>query len=459
MKQGTKNKYIIPVCLGLLYFVIGSGYQYSDLLITTSCGIELWTALFSGNFFDFYNITYTDIVNSGYMIVNGVPGYDFLMYVIFAIWNFPLWLAKYIFKINIWESVLALIWAKGIVFLFSILVGKKISDIALRIGMEKEKIKLAIGLFFTSTIYAIGTLIMSQYDVIYLWLLLISIDYYLQNDMKKFIIFSAIAFPIKSISFFVFIPLLLYKEKDIIKIILSLICELIPWGILKLLFERNDNSGIFDNMLCIFANKITIMDYEIPLFPFVMLIFYVMCYLMKTHNDKKEFDKTTIAIAFLSYQIFVMICLGNPYWAVVLLPFQIFLIIYDNVNWLTIILCTLSDLCYVVNRIWEIQWSVNVNVLKASFIGKTFGERADETNDVIQLLHKELPAVYEMAEDRLGAYTYGGFLVFSILLIYIVLGKKHINIEQKESYLYLAYAFRIVCSIFILLLPIIAFIF
>lgn len=459
MKQVTKTKYIIPICVGLLYFIIGSAYQYSDLLITTSCGIELWTAIFSGNFFDFYNVTYTDVVNAGWVIVDGVPGYDFLMYVIFAIWNFPLWIAKYVFKVNIWESVLALTWAKGIVFLFSILVAKKTADIALRIGIEKDKIQAAIGMIFTSTIYVLGTLIMSQYDVIYLWLLLISIDYYLQNDMKKFIIFSAIAFPIKSISFFIFIPLLLYKEKDVMKIMLSVVCVLIPWVILKLLFERNDNSGIFDNMLCIFANKITIMDYEIPIFPFAMIIFCAMCYLMKTHTDNKEFNKMTITIAFLSYQIFVMICLGNPYWAVVLLPFQILLIMYDEVNWITVILCTLSDLCYVINRIWEIQWSINVNVLKGSFIGKIFGERVDDTNDVIQLLHKALPEVYEMAEDRIGAYTYGGFLVFSILLIYIILNKKTCGIEQKSSYLYLAYTFRIICSIFILLLPIIAFVF
>lgn len=76
MKQ-KRLKYTVLLFVGLLYFIIGSAYQYSDLLITTSCGLELWTALFSGKFFEFYNVTYTDIVNSGYIITDGIPGYDF----------------------------------------------------------------------------------------------------------------------------------------------------------------------------------------------------------------------------------------------------------------------------------------------------------------------------------------------------------------------------------------------
>lgn len=380
------------------------------------------------------------------------------MYVFFAIWNLPLWIAKYVFGANIWESALALTWAKGIDFFFSILVGKKIANVALRIGIKKEKICLVIGLFFSSSIYVLGTLIMSQYDVIYLLFLLMSIDAYLQNDMKKFVIFSAIAFPIKSISFFVFMPLLLYREKNIVKIVLYTISVLFPWGIMKLLFVKNENTGIADNMLCMFKNKIVIMDYEIPLFPFVMFMFCAMCYMIKTHVDKKEFDRTTITIAFLSYQIFFVICLGNPYWAVVLIAFQILFIMYAGENWLTVLLCTLSDLCYVLNRIWEMQWSVDTKVLKGSFIGKIFGVRPDDTDNVIQLLHKELPSVYDMLESRIGAYTYGGFLVFTILLLYVVFNK-NCEIEQKKSYLYVAYAFRILCSIVILVLPIIAFVY
>lgn len=452
-------KYIALICMGFIYFVIGSAYQYSDLLITTSCGIELWTVLFSGDFFEFYNVTYTDIANAGYVIMDLTPGYDFFMYVVFAIWNFPLWIAKYVFKVNIWESVLALTWAKGIVFFFSALVGKKIADIGFRIGIEKEKIHLAIGIFFTSTIYVLGTLIMSQYDVIYLVLLLMSIDAYLQNDMKKFILFSAIALPIKSISFFVFIPLLLYKEKKIIKILVSSVCVLIPWGILSLLFERNDNTGIMDNLLYIFKNQVVIMNYEIPLFPFVMVIFCVMCYLLKTDEDSEKFNKTTIAIAFLAYQIFFVICLGNAYWAVVMLPFQILFIMNGEMNWLTLLMCTISDLSYVINRIWEMQWSVDVKVLRGSFLGKMFGERADDTDNVIQLLHKKLPAVYEILETRLGAYTYGCFFVCSLLLLYIVWYKKTEAIEKKKSYLYAVFVFRVICSFAILLLPIIAFVY
>lgn len=454
-----KRTYIVVGFIALIYFILGSAYQYSDLLITSSHGIEVWTALFSGNLFDYYNITYTDISNSGYEILGGIPGYDFLLYIIFSIWNFPLWIVKYIFKVNIWHSVLALTWIKGIVFFFSILTVKKIVDLCKILEMEKNKIYLSIGLFFSSSIYILGAMEMSQYDVIYLFMLVASVEAYLKNDMKKFILWSAIAFPIKSLSFFIFLPLLLYKEKNLIKIFVSGICVLIPWGILRLLFERNSNSGILDNMMCMFSNKIYVMDYEIPLFPFAIFIFYLLCYLVKPNESKNKFNRTTLMIAFLAYQIFFVLCMGNAYWAVVMLPFQILFMTYDRINGMAILISTCSDLFYVINRIWAAQWSLDTKILKGSFIGKICGERSDDTDNILQVIQKYIPSLYSAMESRMGAYTYALFFIFSCLLFWVVLSPKKYLVDMKDRELKWILGLRVLASIIVFLLPVIAFIF
>lgn len=453
-----KSVCIITGIIMLLYFILGSAFQYSDLLITTSHGIEVWTALFNGEFFNYYNVTATDIVNSGYEIVGVIPGYDFLIYVVFAIWNFPLWIVKYVFKVDIWNSVIALTWAKGIVFFFSAWVVKEIINLCKTLEMKKENCYLMIGLFFSSAIYILGAMEMSQYDVIYLVILIASLDAYIKDNMKKFVLLSAIAFPIKSISFFIFMPLLLYKEKNLIKIFISGIAVLIPWGILKFLFVRNSNNGIVDNMMCIFSNKLYVMDYEIPLFPFVIIVFYLICYLIKPNENKTLFNKTAITISFLSYQLFFMICMGNVYWAVAMLPFQILFITYEQISCMGILFGTLSDFCYVINRIWAAQWCIDTKILKGSFIGKIWGNREDDTNNIIQVIHKYFPSIYDILESRIGAYSYALFIIFSCFLFAVIFCKDKNLIQNGERELKLVLALRIVISMVIYLLPVVAYV-
>ena len=90
-------------------------YFYTDVAITTRSGIDFWTFLFDGQIGQFYelskNMTFYDTLHCDAL-------YDFSVYIIFAIWDFPLWLVEKFNGIDALYSTPCLLWAKGIMLPF-----------------------------------------------------------------------------------------------------------------------------------------------------------------------------------------------------------------------------------------------------------------------------------------------------------------------------------------------------
>lgn len=115
MEKKTKLAYLFISVAFLIFFY---GYFYSDILITTSHGINFWDVIFSGKILDFHALCCSDVENAAYSITTIYAGYDFPIYILFGIWNFPLWVIRKLTGINIWECVPAMMWAKSIILFF-----------------------------------------------------------------------------------------------------------------------------------------------------------------------------------------------------------------------------------------------------------------------------------------------------------------------------------------------------
>ena len=67
----------------------------------------------------------------------------------------------------------------------------------------------------------------------------------------------AVAVPVKSLAVFLFPALLLYKEKNVLRICLHTAALFLPWLLLQFLFPMGDgNGGNLDNILVIFGQKL-----------------------------------------------------------------------------------------------------------------------------------------------------------------------------------------------------------
>lgn len=449
-----KKQYVV---IGIIYLLIFYAYMYSDILITTSHGINFWDILFQGKIRDFYNLCISDIDNSAYQIYNEA-GYDILIYIIFAIWNFPLWLIKHFFKINIWHSALAMIWAKSLVLFFCILNWKAILKICKKMNMNEQQLHTVSLLLISSPLLFSCVFVFSQYDVIYLFFVLLAVYYYLDDNDKMFLGMMAIAIPIKPLAAFVFPPLILYKEKNVFKIMGQTFCILSPWALLKVILPAKFGAG-YVLVFMLFKNKIVVEFEAISLFVLLNIAFYILCYCIKFNEI--SFKKNVIQICYLSFYVFLSVCIGSPYWYILMLPFQIILICANWENrYISAILETCYSLCIIAYHVWQIPWGFDAKLVRSTYIGKVFGQREDYSDTVLDIFHTYCPTLYDLADGRVKGYLFGLFLVISLVFIYI-------NVVRSESEFSLSnteipktfYYIRLIACFGVGMIPMIAYVF
>ena len=210
---------VAGVVINILFFVC---FMQADIVLTARHGMNIWETIVQGKFSHFYE----------YNLNAGVTGrvsavcfamYEYAVYFLFAIWNLPLWLIEHFAKVDVLNSIIGLLWVKAILVPFCLIAFKEFIEISELLGAKKESIYEAKTLLLVSPILVQSVIVMSEYDIIAIAIILIAIKYYLKDDMKKSILFFSLAMPFKYFAAFFLIPLLLYKEKRIIYIILDLI--------------------------------------------------------------------------------------------------------------------------------------------------------------------------------------------------------------------------------------------
>lgn len=458
MKQIEKKKIFGGIVCGV-YLLLFYAFMYSDILITTSHGINLWDILFDGKLLDFYKICTSDVNNAAYEIYN-IAGYDFLIYIVFAIWNFPLWVARRFFEINIWESALAMMWAKSLLLLFTVLSAYSMVKICRTLSFERKRIEQTVMLFGTSSLLFSCVFVMSQYDIMYLFLMLEAFNCFLKKQLKGFTFYMALALPFKPISLFLFAPLLLYKEKNIFKICVHTISVLLPWIALKIVFSSVANDAYMGNVLIMFRTKIQIANVEIPLYVLAVLLLYFLCYILQTPQDEKQFQLGSLRIAFVAYAMFFMICGGNPYWLILLVPFQCLLIMANEKSaYVSVVVETITSLCLVASHVWLIRWLFDVRLLKSTYVVKLFGERNDNTNNILDIIQSAAPSLYDLAIDSASGLLFGVFFAGTCVFAWLNCGRMEANaLEAKEIPNYI-FGIRLALGIGICLLPVVAYVF
>ena len=110
IKQKTFNR-ILAVGAVLLAVLLLVSHGYNDIIVTTRHGINFWDILLDGDFFAFYELNRCESGNWVYAKAQGCA-YNILVYVIFALWNLPLYLLERFAGLDVMNTVPCLIYAK-----------------------------------------------------------------------------------------------------------------------------------------------------------------------------------------------------------------------------------------------------------------------------------------------------------------------------------------------------------
>lgn len=360
---GLKSWIILLIIPVICYSI----YLYTDIIETTSNSLKIWYLIFGdGKLSDFYTYRYPLLENAPQ------AGYDFFIYIIFAIWNIPLFIFEKITSVSYTNYYITVLYAKSIIILFLVLTAIQVYKLTMLISGDKTKASWSVFsfVFSVSVFQTIG--IIGGYDIISVFFTLCGIVAYFQNRDKHFLLYFSFAIACKLFAVWIFVPLVLLKYKKIPNIILSALAGIQMILIPKILFAI---SGFIHNIFAdsvqgevagvdisaanipqtgistveegiaqvdagtqlsqivsishsnivsdfIWGGEAPITAPVVPAFFFFTFILWVWCWFRKEKLSKYQ----TIFVVLLGMSIFILTCNTYPYWFILIAPYMAILV-------------------------------------------------------------------------------------------------------------------------------------
>ena len=378
--RGTVNlPQLILMGAGLLFCLVTM--FYADMTVTGPFSVLLWDALLDGKPFSFYGMC----LSSGIAPEGAV--YDIGLYVVFAVWNLPVWILYRFAGISL-TAPGALLWYKllpTIAVLVSVNVVREIAEV---LGMER-KVAMEAGVFFLmSSMVILPVFVTAQYDSMPLYCILKGVLWYLKDIKgdksaaedgvyrnsertiggKKahfyYLLWFAFSLVLKPLGILILFLFIILREKRMIGIILELVqgCSLlILCKVLCSVSEdyRNSTGGFLQQHLPDLLQAQVDGGYgAISVFALGLVLLYIAAYLYDG-TEKSALENGRMAVV-LSYGIWAVFCaFGNmtPYWTIYLAPFLVLTMWLSGVKREQMLLVDLiGELCLVIVMIMKFSW-------------------------------------------------------------------------------------------------------
>lgn len=434
-----KKVYIIAECILLLFMLfLALNHTYNDLLITAKQGMKFWDVLFAGKPLSFYKEATMTTGNPYYSDVQRAS-YPFGFYLTFALWNLPVWIIQNALGTNIYNTILVMFWEKILLIVFIFLCANQIFRIVDSFENYKEKANQAVWLFLTSLLTLIYTCSVGQYEIITVFFILVGFEAWLKNNSIKFLVMFAIAFSFKYFAFVLFVPLLLLKEKNILKVIVKTILLTIPTVALMFIFPNasSGNELMFNLLPYFFSIHIDMSGFLsgviISVYPVVMIILCLWCFLSKPSKDTVM--QYAIFAMLVSMGSFCLLAEIYPYWSVLAVPIFVLSIVFSNGNYnkmiaLETILCGGLTASFFVKFYWVTGvFSVYATGILQKIFGTDYVLNAPKKTSVLSLVSFISDEKIELARSFLAGFL---ILIWAVMLYFTYPGRK--KYEEFETY-------------------------
>ncbi len=314
---GTARPSWGQIALAAAFLFLFYTLVYSDILITVQHSLNLWDYLVEGKLGRFYAESYGAVETLGYHTGDSVF-YDFPLYIVFALWNLPLWLLRRFAGVSILTNPLCVAWAKSLLLVFTGLALWALGRVCGALGLAKEDAGWARFLTLSSALFLSAVVLLGQYDIIAISLMLLGLEGYLRGDTGRFLLFFALSAPMKFFTLLAFVPLLLLREKRISRILLQLCSAVSLLLLFRLLFHSEvRGDGLF---WFIFASELPLSVGSVYLFVAGMAALVLCCYCRPAGQGPRE-GQWAVYLCLVSYSIFFLTVNTYPYWILYLVPF------------------------------------------------------------------------------------------------------------------------------------------
>lgn len=305
---------LLALCvLAVLAFLL---WNHPDIEETARHTRILLEDLFHGRFFSFYEDTMAGRGTYGY---SNAAHYHIAFYLLCAIWNLPLYLLDQLVSV---PDLVFVYWTKLISAGAWILSGLLLGALGRRLKADARWCNALPLCFWLCPVAFFTVLAMGQYDSVCLVFLLWALLLYLDDRMIAFTMVMGLAIVCKMFALFLVIPLLLLREKRILR--------LAGYGLLSLwlylpgtvLFWHRDGDASFFNSLI--ADRLFVTELPFAggasLFLVLLALLYAVCWAWPS-TDLQALKQR---VPYLCLTVFALLFLcvdWHPQWLILLTPF------------------------------------------------------------------------------------------------------------------------------------------
>lgn len=332
---GAVDWALLAVLLVLSYVV----FLYGDVRATFEHSFNFLDAVFSGRLRDFYTISIQH-TSTGHPAVYDVP-----LYAIFALWNLPTYAVYKITGFSYLNSTPAELWLKTMIVVAALASAKVLAEFARDLGVERPRTRWVAFFFLSSMSVFMPVFVVVQYDILLVLVMLLAMRAYARGSLRGFLGWFLLANTLKLFAIFLFIPLILLREKRIRVAIAELATGMLGIVACRLLYRGDPGhqaatGGFTDGMMDrLRATHIGWIGGEapvmaIPLFVVFIIGVAVFAYAARPSSERER-NVLAVYLGMAVYLVFMALVPLNPYWLVLVAPFTV-LIIFLNTRHLVL---------------------------------------------------------------------------------------------------------------------------
>ena len=403
-----KNKKYVIVFI-LLFLTLIQVY-YTDTRSTTRQGILFWEALFSGRFFQYYSIN-LQAKQNGLMLHEA--NYDMVLNFLMGVWQLPLYIIEKITGCgDIINFFSARVYSKIYLLLLVWISGLEMRKIGKSLGADEQDQEHIFFMFVTSAFVITSALVNSQVDIIGVFITLKALYHALENNNKKYFFYFLCAVQCKNFAAFLFLPVIIIKERNVIRIAVIEMVPLALSALVNLPFKLADPAGtapkterlafMIQEML---ERKIWLFGYQVPVFFVLVIAGWLLAWFIKVPEEKKK--EYMIYFGYLGTLLFFIGMSTSAYWFIYFAPYLTLLFFMRKDRrqdrlFLEVICCAAMAVGYVFCKYWQFS-GVEVMLMGQLMPGRDFIH-------LEELWEKYGHASYYMA----WTVTYAIFAVWSV---------------------------------------------
>ena len=421
------------ILASLILLLVMVSYCYVDTRSLTIWSTNVWDVIFDGKPLEFWSYTAQNL--------HGVPhkimANDLISILPLSFWNFPIWIAQRFFHYEINQNWILMNWSKLGLVAFLIATSYMGYKICLKLTNDKHRSIWAAYLTFSCSLCINGVAFAGQNDIFFIFFSVIGIYFLIDEKKWRFIIFSAISIAIKPFFIFVFFPLVLLVEKNILKIIANSLGAVSLYAINKVVFSifpfytESLSSGPSQRVL-VNMFKIALPSSKIP-FSMFLLGWLIICYLayVTIPKDKQENNAFVIYVPTAIYLL--QCCLSDieHYRMLMVMPFlAIILMMNFNKFRLNAFMYAVFQFCACATNAIHSRYFLAPKYIKGTMFNFLFG-----TPDK-KLQYKNIPSFLFKSNESIVTfikYPVAAALLFSALLLVVInypRYKRHSDLEQ-----------------------------